>query len=67
MSEHICEVPGCSTPTRPYDLMCRTHWYKVPAPIRRAVLHSWQYGNATQHAAAKKAAIEAVERQEASL
>lgn len=37
MTIHRCHIPGCSVPTRRKRLYCRSHWFMVPAPIRRRV------------------------------
>jgi hypothetical protein len=30
----MCPVPGCDRSRRPSQVMCRTHWFRVPKPLR---------------------------------
>lgn len=61
--------PICKLAVRPKNLMCRTHWYMVPAPIRTEVWRAYhQYemrprdrGRIENLRAAQRKAIEAVE------
>ncbi len=39
-----CPWPGCGKPIRPAYLMCRAHWYRLPAAIRTAVLAAYRPG-----------------------
>jgi hypothetical protein len=65
-----CPVAGCTRHRRGVDeLMCPTHWYMVPRPLRSRVWLAWrryQHGPGTieQLRAAQGAAVEAVERAE---
>lgn len=60
-----CAAEGCEVPVPSNLLMCRAHWYRVPVPIRRAVLHHWRNGPARSYMHAREAAIEAVRKSEA--
>ena len=35
--KHICHAKGCTVPVPRKMLMCRRHWYMVPAKLRAAV------------------------------
>ena len=37
-----CAVPRCTGPARSGQLMCRSHWFDVPAEIRRMVNKTWR-------------------------
>jgi len=37
MSAHVCHARGCSVPVPPRLLMCKRHWFMVPATLRRRV------------------------------
>lgn len=39
---HPCAVPGCGTPAKVGQLMCRGHWYMVSQKTRRDVNHTWR-------------------------
>lgn len=41
---HYCHAAGCTTPVPPTLLMCRPHWYMVPAPLRRQVWREYRQG-----------------------
>lgn len=34
MRTHVCPGPGCKALVTPSRLMCRTHWFQVPKPLR---------------------------------
>jgi hypothetical protein len=60
---HECPATRCALHVAPGKLMCRTHWYMVPAPIRTAVWDAWAGGmnaGSPSHRAACADAIEAV-------
>lgn len=70
-----CPIAGCKRNRPPGMLMCATCWHRVPADLQREVYAAWRQrqegtmegGERYQmglkrHEAAKKAAIEAVER-----
>ena len=45
---HICQVPGCTLAISRRHLMCATHWFEVPMPIRTEVfktLAGWLNGD----------------------
>jgi hypothetical protein len=42
--QHHCHADGCEVRVRPELLMCRKHWFMVPARIRRLVLLSYRPG-----------------------
>lgn len=60
---HQCPGPGCTADV-PYEmLMCRSHWYRVPRPIRSAVWRTWQDGRGAgtpEHTAAITAAVRSI-------
>ncbi len=37
-----CAAPGCAIDTPTHILMCETHWFMVPRPLRFAVTRAWQ-------------------------
>jgi hypothetical protein len=37
---HICQFPGCAREVPSKHLMCREHWFEVPAEIRNQVEES---------------------------
>jgi hypothetical protein len=39
-----CPWPGCGKRVRPAYLMCRTHWYRLPARIRSRIWDTYQPG-----------------------
>ena len=61
---HPCPVGRCGVRVPASQLMCRTHWAKVPEPLRRAVYRTWARGagaGSAGHRAAILAAVQAVE------
>jgi len=60
---HECPATACTREVRQDMLMCSSHWYMVPAPLRNAVWNAWQAGagaGTARHAAAIRAAIRSV-------
>jgi hypothetical protein len=60
---HECPADGCDRAIPYTMLMCRPHWYMVPAPLRAAVWNAWQDGDGggtARHTAAIDAAIRSV-------
>jgi hypothetical protein len=41
---HHCHARGCRLNVPPTYLMCRGHWYRVPAKIQRAVWAAYRHG-----------------------
>lgn len=41
---HRCHARGCELEVPPKLLMCRRHWYMVPAPIRHKVWREYRPG-----------------------
>ena len=39
-----CPWPGCRKPVRPAYLMCRTHWYQLPARLRSRIWDTYRPG-----------------------
>ena len=39
-----CPWPGCRKRTRPAYLMCREHWYRLPARIRSRIWDTYRPG-----------------------
>lgn len=70
MTIHVCHATGCETPVPPVMLMCRKHWYMVPAKLQRAVWDHYRHGQeirkdpSPEYLVAMRNAIEAVERKE---
>jgi hypothetical protein len=68
--EHRCHALGCTVPVPPQMLMCRTHWFKVPKPLRQAVWSLYQRGQEVtktptpEYLAAARRAIDAVAERE---
>ncbi len=58
---HKCPVGGCIVQVRHDLLMCKQHWFMVPAPLRDAVMKTWRRGNMRPYMAARQAAIKAVD------
>ena len=44
---HPCEAEGCDALTRPEELMCRHHWFMVPAPLQKKVIQTWRQARET--------------------
>lgn len=42
--EHHCHARGCPTVTKPEMLMCRKHWYMVPAKLQKEVWKHYRVG-----------------------
>lgn len=62
---HECPRNGCTRRIAAHLLMCRQDWYRIPRPLRRAVLNAWDEGRgegSPAHRAAITAAISAVNR-----
>lgn len=59
---HKCAAAGCGLVIDRGLLMCRDHWFMVPAPIRRAVWRGWRAGGVLDagYQAAVAAAVKAV-------
>ena len=36
-SVHLCKAPGCPQQAKPGQLMCRSHWFALPKPLRDAI------------------------------
>ena len=39
-----CPWPTCGKPIRPAYLMCRTHWYRLPAGLRDRIWATYHRG-----------------------
>lgn len=48
MAARTCYADGCNAARRPADLMCKPHWFAVPAPIRRRILAAVTPGSIRQ-------------------
>jgi len=44
---HPCPWPRCRKHTRAAYLMCRTHWYRLPATLRARILDTYRPGQTT--------------------
>jgi len=42
--KHLCHAVGCPVEVPPSLLMCRKHWYMVPADLRCAVWREYRRG-----------------------
>lgn len=60
--ERECPVPGCETFHPRNMLMCRSHWFRVPKPIRDEVWDSYRSEGilSERYGEARQAAIDAV-------
>lgn len=69
---HTCHAENCIVPVPPKMLMCRKHWYMVPATLRRAVWAEYRPGQeidkrpSSEYLSVMRAAIEAVAEKEAT-
>jgi len=60
---HDCPATTCTRRVGRGQLLCRSHWFMVPKPLRDAVLNAWRGGlgaGSPEHAEAITAAVEAV-------
>jgi hypothetical protein len=39
---HVCAIAGCGLELPLDRLMCRPHWYRVPAELRTEVWSAWR-------------------------
>ena len=44
MSEHFCHAKACNIVVPPKRLMCKRHWFMVPADLRKAVWREYRPG-----------------------
>ena len=44
MSEHFCHAKTCKIVVPPKRLMCKRHWFMVPADLRKAVWREYRPG-----------------------
>lgn len=42
--EHRCHWPGCNLQIPPAMWGCRTHWFRIPAPLRRRIWEAYEPG-----------------------
>ena len=66
---HRCPARGCEAVVSDVHLMCRTDWYRVPRPLRIAVLRAYADGRGLRTEElrhAQDAAIRAVNRRTAA-
>lgn len=70
--EHHCHARGCMVATKPEMLMCRRHWFMVPAHFRSRVWATYRPGQCDDKQpsaawwASAEAAIAAVAEREAA-
>jgi len=38
----LCCHPTCQEPTKTGQLMCRSHWFGLPKPLRDAIWATWR-------------------------
>jgi hypothetical protein len=41
---HTCHWPGCTVEVEPQFWGCRTHWYRLPKPIRSDIWRHYRRG-----------------------
>ena len=66
---HLCPARGCRWRVEYDRLMCPGDWHRVPKPIQRAVLATWDNGRGagtSAHTAAMLAAVAAANRARAA-
>ena len=70
MSRHLCHARQCQEPVPPSKLMCRKHWFMVPAAIRSRVWALYRPGQeirkdpTPEYLEAANEAVEAVAEKE---
>jgi len=70
MSEHFCHAKACEVVIPPKMLMCKRHWFMVPADLRKAVWREYRPGQevgkepTAEYLGAARNAIEAVQARE---
>ena len=58
---HKCPVPKCKiTDVADGKLACRTHWWKIPEPLRYALNRAWDQGRGQFTTAHRNAMAECV-------
>lgn len=57
---HVCAGTGCDVHVARHMLMCRRHWYMLPASIREAVWATWLNGAGVLSDGYRQAVDEAV-------
>lgn len=62
---HRCAADGCAKIVPSADLMCRTHWFKVPKDLRARVWAGYHAGMGPEYDVAVAAAVDAVRAREA--
>lgn len=53
--ERRCAANHCTEKVRPGQLMCRNHWFELPAHMRSAIMNAWS----ARHMRAYQEAVEA--------
>lgn len=67
---HRCHATGCNLKIPPRLLMCKAHWFMVPAPIRDWVWGTYKPGQevkknpSEEYMNAYRAAVNAVDKKE---
>lgn len=64
---HDCPATGCTRRIARHQLMCRTHWYMVPKPLRDAVYDAYRHGLGAGSPAHRDAILAAAEAVNAKL
>lgn len=59
-ASHECPASGCTRRVSAGMLLCRPHWYMVPAPLRSAVWHAWAGGTGAGSPAHRRAITETI-------
>lgn len=48
MNGHRCHATGCTVAVPPKMFMCRSHWYRLPKPLRDAIWAEYVPGQETR-------------------
>lgn len=68
MSAHKCAAERCKKQVARDLLMCRTHWFMVPADVRKRIWDGYRRGmDAAYHTAVKEGVVLVARREGASL
>lgn len=63
---HPCVWPGCAAMLPSRQLGCKTHWFKIPLPLRRRILRHYKPRKplTTEYVQARRAVVEWIAAQE---
>lgn len=57
---HLCPAPGCLRLCAAHIFCCRTHWFKVPKPLRDSLWRVWKHGTAQEHLEVRAECVQAL-------